>query len=87
MVTFGGLHIIRSIVAGMFGFGWFMGGWHRGPYFGPDFPAFGPGIAIISLIGLLGFVLWIYCMVRAFRGESFMLPISGEIAANIAGRP
>ena len=82
MVTFGGLHVIRSVVAGMFGFGWFMGGWHRGP----NYPMFGVGIAVISLIGLVGFVLWIYCMIKAYQGERFMLPISGEIAANIANK-
>jgi uncharacterized membrane protein len=82
IVTFAGLHIIRSVIAGIFGFGWFMGGWHRGP----DFGSFGPGIALISMIGIAGFFLWIYCMVKAYKGERFMLPIAGEIALNLANK-
>jgi len=32
------------------------------------------------LLGLLGFVLWIILMVKAYQGEMFKVPIAGEIA-------
>ena len=81
IVTFGGLHIIRAIVGMMFGVGWWFGGWG-----GPHFGTFGAGIALLAILGLLSFVLWIVCMFKAFQGERFMVPYAGEIAANLAGR-
>jgi uncharacterized membrane protein len=37
------------------------------------------------LIGLLGFVLWLFCMYKAYQGEWYQLPIAGPIAARQAG--
>ncbi len=35
----------------------------------------------------LGFAaIWIMCMVRAYRGEEFRLPVIGDIAANVADK-
>jgi len=82
IVTFAGLHVIRAVIAGIFGFGWFMGGWHSGY----DLGGFGAGIALLSLISLVSFVLWIICMVKAYKGERFMVPIAGEIAVNLANK-
>lgn len=82
VVTFGGLHIIRSVIGFMFGIGWFFGGFPGG---GPEhWGNFGLGITLLSLIGLLSFVLWIVCMVKAYKGESFMLPIAGDIAVGLS---
>ena len=86
IVTFGGLNIIHKVVAIMFGFGWALGGFS--PFEGDGmghFAGFGIGIMLLSLIGLLTFVLWIVCMIKAYRGERFMVPIAGNIAANLAG--
>jgi len=47
---------------------------------------FGIGLMLLSLVGLVSFVLWIVCMIKAYRGERFMVPIAGDIAANLAGR-
>jgi uncharacterized membrane protein len=80
MVTFGGLHIIRGALGFMFGVGWFFGGYPGVEHWGN----FGLGITLLSLIGLLSFVLWIFCMVKAYKGERFMLPIAGDIAAGLA---
>lgn len=87
IVTFGGLHVIRAVVGVMFGLGW----WHAG--FGPfggygvgHFGGFGIGVMLLVLLGILWLVLWIVCMVKAFQGERFMVPIAGDIAANLAGR-
>lgn len=36
---------------------------------------------IISLvIGILAFILWIILMVKAYRGETFKLPVAGDVA-------
>ena len=35
---------------------------------------------LVPLIGLAGLVLWIVCMVKAYQGEKFKLPIVGDIA-------
>lgn len=82
IVTFGGLHIIRAIVAIMFGLGWWWGGGYGFGHFG----RFGGGVALLTLLGLLTFVLWIICMIKAYQGERFMVPIAGDIALNLAGR-
>ena len=47
---------------------------------------FGLGIALLSLLGVITFILWIVCMIKAAQGSRFMLPIAGEIAQNLAGR-
>jgi uncharacterized membrane protein len=87
IVTFGGLHIIRAMVGVMFGLGWAFGGW--GPWGGygvGHFAGFGLGLTLLIALGLVSFVLWIVCMIKAFQGERFMVPIAGDIAANLAGR-
>ncbi len=90
IVTFGGLHIIRSIIAVMFGLGWMYGGWgpwhHHGDLGAMPFAGFGVGVMLLMLIGFVTFVLWIVCMVKAYQGERFMVPIAGDIAANLAGQ-
>jgi len=35
---------------------------------------------IFQLIGLVGIVLWIVLMIKAYQGETFKLPIAGDIA-------
>ena len=74
IVTFGGLHLIRIVLGIIFGVGFFYGG-----HFG-----FGIGWMLIACIGLISFVLWIVCMIKAFQGERFMVPIAGDIAVNLA---
>ncbi len=41
-------------------------------------PFAGPVLA--GIIWAAGFVLWIVCMIRAYHGERFHLPVAGEIA-------
>ncbi len=62
----------------MFGFGWWFGGLAGVRHFGIGFPLF-------SLFGLLTFVLWILCMVRAYQGRWFKLPLAGDLAEDIVG--
>ena len=79
LVTFGGLHIVRVCLGLVFGYGVMFGGMM-------GWSGFSLGLAIISLLGLLSLVLWIVCMVKAFQGERFKLPIAGDVAENMAGR-
>jgi uncharacterized membrane protein len=41
---------------------------------------------INSLISLLGLVLWIVLMVKAYQGEEFKLPVAGDIAQKNADK-
>jgi len=87
IVTFGGLHIIRIVLGMIFGIGFFMhsygdfGHWGYGSWGG-----FGLGIALLSLLGMLTFILWIVCLIKAGTGSRFELPIAGPIAQNLAGQ-
>jgi uncharacterized membrane protein len=85
IVTFGGLNIIRVVLALVFGVGFSFHGGSRHWGYG-TMGGFGVGLVLISLLGLLTFILWIACMVKAAQGSRFMLPIAGEIAENLAGR-
>ena len=37
-------------------------------------------VMLVPLVGLAGLALWIVCMVKAYQGEKFKLPIVGDIA-------
>jgi uncharacterized membrane protein len=77
LVTFGGLHIIRIALGAVFGFGWwYYGGWAN----------LGIGALLIGCLGLLSLVLWVVCMVKAYQGVRFKVPVAGDIAEGIAGR-
>ena len=77
LVTFGGLHIIRIVLGAVFGFGWwYYGGWAN----------LGIGALLLGCLGVISLVLWIVCMVRAYQGVRFKVPIAGDIAEGIAGR-
>lgn len=87
IVTFGGLHVIRIVLAMVFGMGFFFGGHHGYGHYGyAGWGSLGLGIALITLFGLLTFVLWIVCMIKAGTGQHFVLPITGPIAQNLAGK-
>ena len=40
---------------------------------------------LVILLNLLGVALWIVCMVKAYQGEWFKLPVVGELAAQQVG--
>jgi uncharacterized membrane protein len=76
LVVFGGLHVFRMILAAIFGWHFFFGGWQ----------GFGPAALLLHLSSLLGFVLWILLMIKAYQGERFKIPVASEIAEGIAGK-
>lgn len=76
MVTFGALHILSIVLGFVLGASMFVGG----------MGGFGVGIMVIWLINLVCLVLWVLCMVKAYQGERFKLPLAGDIAQNIAGK-
>ena len=39
-----------------------------------------------AIVGLLGFILWLVLMYKAYQGEMYKLPIAGDIAQGIAGK-
>jgi uncharacterized membrane protein len=46
-----------------------------------------PYIGFLSaIVGLLGFILWLFLIYKAYQGESYKLPIAGDIASGIAGK-
>ncbi len=76
IVTFGALHVFRSILAVLFGVGFFANGWR----------VVGPGIMVLHLISLISFILWIVLMIKAYQGERFKVPVASEIAEGLAGK-
>ena len=66
MIAFGALFVIQWV------FVW--GGWFGGIL----------GYALMgmvgSVIGLLALVCWILCMVKAYQGQRFKLPVIGDLA-------
>jgi uncharacterized membrane protein len=76
IVIFGALFVIKMILASAFGMGFWMGGW----------VIFSLGGLLIGVGYLIGVVLWIVCMVKAYQGERFLVPIAGNIAQGIAGK-
>jgi uncharacterized membrane protein len=89
LVTFGGLTIVRIVVGVVFlvlhqmgeriesrmGW-WYYGGW----------PNLGIGGMLLGALVLLTLVLWVVCMVMAYQGVRFKLPIAGDVAEGVAGR-
>jgi len=44
------------------------------------------GWAIFGVIGIIGFVLWIFLMVKAYQHENVRIPIAADIADSLAGK-
>jgi uncharacterized membrane protein len=42
-------------------------------------------VPLRGLIGLVGFLIWVFCMYKAYNREWFQLPLVGPIAAKQAG--
>ncbi len=74
IVVFGGLTIIRVALI-------FMGGMMGGGVVG-----WGLLGMIGLLVGLVGLVLWVLLMIKAYQHQTFKVPIAAPIAESIAGK-
>lgn len=73
IVVFGGLTILRigiGIVAGMFG----------------GISGLGAIVALGMVTSLVGLILWVLLMVKAYQHQNFRVPIAAGIADSIAGK-
>jgi uncharacterized membrane protein len=70
IAVFGGLTVIR-IALGMFHFAGGLIGWG---FFG----------LVFTLLWLLGLVLWVVLMIKAFQHQTFRVPIAADIADSLA---
>jgi uncharacterized membrane protein len=78
IVTFGGLHLIQIVLGIILGVSWFLGPMHLG--------SFGIGFLLMRCIHILAIILWIVCMIKAYQGQRFMVPIAGDIAVKLANQ-
>jgi uncharacterized membrane protein len=72
IVVFGALTIIRIGLGIIMGIGGFVG--------------FGLWALISMVLGLLGVILWILLMIKAYQHQLYRLPIAAPIADGIAGK-
>ena len=73
IVVFGGLTVLRiglGIVSGIFG----------------GVAGFGAMVALGGLTALVGLILWLLLMVKAYQHQDFRVPIAAGIADSIAGK-
>jgi uncharacterized membrane protein len=76
IVVFGALTIIRIIVGMMFVTGGLAG----------ITTGLSLGILLFWLISLVGLILWILLMVKAYQGERYRVPIAADLADKMFGK-
>jgi len=76
IVVFAGLHIISFVLGMFFGVSFFATG----------FAGFSATWALLGVIDLVAFVLWILLMIKAYQGERFRVPIAADIAEKLFGK-
>ena len=77
VVVFGVLHVIQVVIATTFGLGWGFGSVGATHHLGA-------GLMVLDALNLLSLVLWIICIVKAYQGVKFKVPVAGEIAEKLA---
>jgi uncharacterized membrane protein len=76
IVVFGSLMIIRIIIGMMFVTSGLAG-------IGTGLSL---GIILSGLVSIVGLILWILLMIKAYQGERYRLPIAAEFADKLAGK-
>jgi uncharacterized membrane protein len=76
IVLFGGLTVIRYVLGIFLGFSILAAEW----------AAFSLASAIFGLLFLLGLVLWILLMIKAYQGERFRVPVAADLADKLFGK-
>jgi uncharacterized membrane protein len=72
IVVFGGLMIIRIVLSMLFVAGGAAG--------------LSVGFGLLTLVSILGVVLWILLMIKAYQGEKFRVPLAADLADQIFGK-
>jgi len=47
---------------------------------------FSIGMGLAWLVSVVGFVLWILLMIKAYQGEKFRIPVAADLADQIFGK-
>ena len=76
IVVFGGLQLIGVVLGVSFGISLVTGG----------LTGFSLGFALYRLLQLLGLILWILLMIKAYQGERFRVPVAADLADKIFGK-
>jgi uncharacterized membrane protein len=76
IVIFGGLSILRILLGIFLGVS-FVGGASAG---------FSLAIALFDLLYLAGVILWIICMIKAYQGERFRVPVAADLSDRLFGK-
>jgi uncharacterized membrane protein len=72
IVVFGGLTVIRIVLAMLF--------------VSSGVGGISMGFGLLTLVSILGFVLWVLLMVKAYQGEKFRIPLAADLADQIFGK-
>jgi len=72
IVVFGGLTVIRIVFAMMF--------------VSSALAGFSMGIGLLWIVSVVGFVLWVLLMVKAYQGEKYRIPLAADLADQIFGK-
>src|ERR1700723_52714 len=75
LVLFGGI-VVAYILLGMIAAASIFGGWMLTLM----------SFLIYGVLGIGSFILWVLCMVKAYQGQKFKLPVIGDLAEKMAGR-
>jgi uncharacterized membrane protein len=76
IVVFGGLNVITIILGMFFGISLVTGG----------VAGFSMGLALYRLVDLVGLILWILLMIKAYQGQRFRVPVAADLAEKIFGK-
>ena len=72
IVIFGGLMVIRIVLMMLF--------------VSSGLAEFSMGVGLVWLVSVVGFVLWILLMIKAYQGEKFRIPLAADLADKIFGK-
>jgi uncharacterized membrane protein len=76
IVTFGGLQLIGIVVGMLFGISLLSGG----------LGGMSLGFGLYRLLQLVGLILWILLMIKAYQGEKFRVPVAADLADKFFGK-
>jgi uncharacterized membrane protein len=76
IVVFGALNILWYVEGMFFGLALFAGGWL----------GFSFGLLIARLLELIGLILWLLLMIKAYQGQRFRVPVAADLADKFLGK-